>query len=220
MQTTMIPSLLAISLGALFFLGVAILCIRLVNVLKTAALSKKILISLCLVLIMLFSALGVWAVKTLLTYEVFTYKELIGIIRCVKSEDKSYNFALYYTPVKYNKEGPTHVYLIRGDQWSFGGDVLKWHPWLSILGAKPCHKPTRISGRFVRAKDSATVLPTEYDINNGSDKLWIFLHKSNQYLPFVETVYGNSIYTFIDYKHYFKIYVTSNGYMIKKEVVR
>lgn len=220
MQEFITTHLFLILLGILFFLGLAVLGVNLINNLKSAPLIKKIYSFFALILLLFFCGILIFTAKTISAYQTFTYKELIAIIRCVKSEDKSYNFSLYYTPVKYNKSGATSVYLIRGDQWSFGGDILKWHPGLNILGLKPCHRPTRICGRFVRAKDANAALPTEYDINNGTDWLWIFLHKYNQYFPFVEAVYGNSVYTFADLKYYYEIYVTASGYMIKKELLK
>ncbi len=101
------------------------------------------------------------------------------------------------------------------DQWSAGGEILKWRPWLTFLGVKSCHKLTRLSSRYETAKEEMSQPRFAYDLNGGTTLLWHWLHRWGTWLPFVDAVYGNSVYVPALPGGRWGVYVTHSGYLVR-----
>ncbi|MBI3321223.1 MAG: hypothetical protein HYZ91_03020 [Candidatus Omnitrophica bacterium] len=106
--------------------------------------------------------------------------------------------------------------LLRGDQWVVSGGIIKWHPWLTMLGLKSYHKPMRISGQFSSLERQRLQAPAIYALEPGVDRLWEGLYWVAPSLPFIEAVYGSSAYVSVDPGITQEIYVTPSGYLIKR----
>ena len=104
---------------------------------------------------------------------------------------------------------------MNGDQWTVGGDILKWHHWVNLVGFQNCHKLTRISSRYLKAQAELEQPRSAYDLNGGTDSLWMWLYRYGRWLPFVEAVYGNSAYVMAQPGSRWGVYVTLSGYLLK-----
>lgn len=159
---------------------------------------------------------GIGVLLNLRTYRVFTQEELVAIVQCGPSlKQTPLQFVVGYTPVFRGAKGPMERFQMIGEQWSIGGDILKWHPWVNLLGLKNAHKLTRLSSRYLKAEDEIHQPRSAYDLNGGADLLWRCLHRFGAWLPFVEAVYGNTAYAFARPGTPWGVYVTSSGYLIK-----
>ena len=95
------------------------------------------------------------------------------------------------------------------------GDILKWKPWLTFLGAKSLHKLNRLSSRYEKAADEMSQPRTAYDLNGGSTPPWRWLRRWGMKLPFVDAVYGNAAYVPARPGGQWGVYVTHSGYLIR-----
>ena len=105
---------------------------------------------------------------------------------------------------------------LEGDQWALSGGIIKWHPWLTFLGMKSAHRPTRLIGQFSDLKRARRIPQTIVPLNGGEDRVWTWWFWAAPSLPFVEAVYGSSSFIFVDPAHEADIYVTPSGYLIKR----
>lgn len=149
-------------------------------------------------------------------YRAFTHKEMVGIIDARKTKGLDYDIFLRFTPVEKGIKAEEKIYKIKGDQWSIGGDILKFEDWVNFIGIHTGYKTTRIHGRYLKAEDENIKQHTAYDINGGTDAIWLYLYENSSSFPFVKGVYGNSVYTFPSDKDVYGIYVTTSGYSIEK----
>lgn len=149
-------------------------------------------------------------------YQAFNKEALVGAVVCERVSRYSQEYWLTYTPLQKRDRPTSTTFVIKGEQWTFGGDMLKWSPYLNIFGLHTLHKPTRIAGRYLTEADEKERPRTVYDINGGTDRRWLFLYRYGRFIPFVEAVYGNSAYVFCEDNAKFNIYVTTSGYIIKK----
>ena len=147
------------------------------------------------------------------TYATLSAEAPVAVITCEPLPGTPPHFRLHYTPQA--PPGPAQTFELAGDQWMVSGDVLKWHPWLTVVGFRPVHKPTRVSGRFSQAAQERAQPPTLHDLNGGTDAFWAWLHRHGRALPFVEAVYGNGVFTFADPGRTYTVYVTITGYLVK-----
>ena len=175
-----------------------------------------------LLLTLLTLACAAWALATgalaiaLRTYAVFTHEAPVATVSCSPLPGMPPHFALRYTPVHpADTQEAAQTFDVVGDQWMVSGDILKWHPWLTLLGFRTVHKPTRLSGRFTNLALERAVQPTAFDLNGGTGPLWTWLHHAARWLPFVEAVYGNGVFTYADPHRTCTIYVTPSGYIVK-----
>ena len=149
-------------------------------------------------------------------YKAFTHKEMVGVIDARKTKGLDYDIFLRFTPVDKDKKSEEKIYKIKGDQWSIGGDILKFDDWLNFIGIHTGYKTTRIHGRYLKAEDENIKQHTAYDINGGTDAIWLYLYENSSKFPFVKAVYGNSVYAFPSDDDFYEVYVTTSGYSIEK----
>ena len=106
---------------------------------------------------------------------------------------------------------------LNGNQWMISGGIIKWHPWLTMLGLKSYHKPMKLSGHVSRPgllKDAAMIgVPLAPSI----DWFWELLYRADPYLPFVEAVYGTAAYAYVEPGVTQYVYITPSGYLIKRK---
>ena len=153
---------------------------------------------------------------SLRTYGVFTDHTLVARIECERITDNpDYQMLLRYAPQEDGRGGEPVHYLLKGDMWEVGGDILKWDPKLSLLGIHASQKVTRISSH-ARDPDQSEDSDSDYKLNGGTDKLWLWLHEHGQKLPFVEAVYGSAVFTLPSSNQAFELYIGQDGYSLKK----
>src|SRR5258706_12933618 len=61
---------------------------------------------------------------------------------------------VYYVPMDGDLRGKTEIYEVAGDEWTVGGDVLRFRPFLTALGVGTVYRVTRIEGRWLDAADA------------------------------------------------------------------
>lgn len=177
---------------------------------------QRIFILLISLLFITTGAAMLMAALYLQAYRAFTHKEMAGIIEARKAKGMDYDIFLRFTPVEKGVKAEERIYKIKGDQWSIGGDILKFEDWINFIGVHTGYKTTRIHGRYLKAEDENIKQHTAYDINGGTDAIWLYLYENSGRFPFVKAVYGNSVYTFPSDKDVYGIYVTTSGYSIEK----
>ena len=178
--------------------------------------AQKIFVFLISLLFITTGSSMLMAAMYLQAYRAFTQKEMVGIVDARKTKGLDYDIFLRFTPVEKGIKAEEKIYKIKGDQWSIGGDILKFEDWVNFIGIHTGYKTTRIHGRYLKAEDENIKQHTAYDINGGTDAIWLYLYENSSSFPFVKAVYGNSVYTFPSDKDVYGIYVTTSGYSIEK----
>jgi hypothetical protein len=153
---------------------------------------------------------------SLRSFRVFLEEEMVAVVRCEAAPaGTSYRYLLEITQREGPNPGRREKFPMSGDQWSIGGDILKWKPWLTFLGIKSCHKLTRLSSRYETAKEEMSRPRTAYDLNGGATAPWRWLQRWGIHLPFVDAVYGNSVYVPARPGGRWGLYATHSGYVVR-----
>lgn len=151
------------------------------------------------------------------SFRAFTEQRLVAVVRCERPAAGSpHSFLLKVRWVEGEGAGDWQSFPMQGDQWMIGGDLLKWHPLLSRLGLKNRHKLTRLNSRYWDAPDERSRPRSVYELNGGTDPLWRWLYQAGEWIPGVETVYGNAAYTPAIAGATWGVYVGLTGYLIKR----
>lgn len=125
-------------------------------------------------------------------------------------------FILTYHPAEWPVEVEGRTVSLEGDQWMISGGIVKWHPWLTMLGLPSYQKPLRLSGQFSRAEQQRRRPPSVEVLEPGVDRLWEWCYRAAAYLPFVEAVYGSAAFVYVEPGVTQEVYVTPSGYLIKR----
>jgi len=154
------------------------------------------------------------AALNLRKYEVFSLERLIAEVRCRKIGNDE--MELIFKPQ--DKRGKENKFILRGEQWMIGGEILRWEKPLYFLGMNSLYKLSRLSSRYLKIEQER--LATHFELNGGTDKFWIFLYRHQRPFPFIEAVYGNAAYSFPKDNIRFQLYVNQSGYVIKEQPLR
>ena len=115
--------------------------------------AQKIFVFLISLLFITTGSSMLMAAMYLQAYRAFTHKEMVGIIDARKTKGLDYDIFLRFTPVEKGIKAEEKIYKIKGDQWSIGGDILKFEDWVNFIGIHTGYKTTRIHGRYLKAED-------------------------------------------------------------------
>jgi hypothetical protein len=152
------------------------------------------------------------------SYTAFTQRELAATIRCKAVPGTEDTMVLEIVTRESPAITKNRRYLLRGQQWTVEGHILKWDDWLNFLGLRTMYKLTRVRGRYLQADDEMNKPATVYSlVPNEDDPDWRWLYEYGPRLPFVQAVYGNTVFTFPSEAKTFDIYVTTSGFMIAEE---
>lgn len=152
------------------------------------------------------------------SYTAFTHRELAATVHCTAVRGTKDVMILHLAIIESPQTAFIHRYRLRGQQWSIEGDILKWDDWLNFIGLHTMYKLTRVRGRYLRTEDEMNMPATVYSlVADEEDPRWRWLYEYGARLPFVEAVYGNTVFTFPSDTKTFGIYVTTSGFMIAEE---
>ncbi len=166
----------------------------------------------------MFSAAALFFTAFIQSYQSFTKKELVAIVRSTPLASGVDGMRMELKLVRNGGIEKAREFMIRGDQWSIEGDILKWKDWLNFLGLRTMYNLTRVRGRYVDIQEEIRNTPTVYSlVDKEKDPVWRWLHKYGHKLPFVTAVYGNTVFTYPSEEKTYAVYVTASGFMIQVE---
>ncbi len=106
----------------------------------------------------------------------------------------------------------TYGFKLEGDHWMIEGYILRWKPFLRLLGAQPYYRVTRFSGHW-QSPDSSRVTNRQIAVEPAH---WRWLLKHGRQLPLIDAVQGIAAYQYPDSGAY-GVYVTDAGFVLKKQ---
>jgi hypothetical protein len=115
-------------------------------------------------------------------------------------------------------DGETTELICEGDQVYVDAHILKWHPWLNVLGIHTAYQLDRIGGRYISIDDEKNKKHTVHSLtkNRKFDMFkirmrWVALK------PLVDAEYGSATFIYADHPAIYKVLVSTSGLIIRKE---
>jgi len=183
MAYTSIAALVAAGLGVLLLmLGLVRLCrLRIANGSGHCVLG--------VLLVGLGAAVGAVGAN-LHTYDRLTQERDVLEIRFIREGDQLFTAILQYpdSPV-------AHRYRLLGDEWQLDARMLKWQGPAIVAGMDSYYRLERLSGRY-RDLDQERDDPRKVHAlgDNGGLDIWSIVRENDDYLPWVDAVYGSATY--------------------------
>ncbi len=164
------------------------------------------------------AATSLGAFVALASYRAFTARTHIAEIQCIELSPAK--LRLYYVGIEADgRRGATETYDLDGDEWTVGGEILRFKPALVVLGLSPVYAVHRIEGRWRHAAEANAHRPTAYDREGGVGKGWLLLERHGTRGPLawmIAGVHGQAVSQLPDRLTVYDLFVTPNGYIIEK----
>jgi hypothetical protein len=159
-------------------------------------------------------ALGV----ALVGYHALFHRMRIAEIQCLELAPQQ--LRLFFVAIDPDgRRGPTETYDMSGDEWTVGGTILRWRPWVTMLGAPPMYSVTRVEGRWRLAADANRHQATAHDRGGGEGRAWFYLERDGARGPLawiIDGVHGEAVSQLPDRLAVYDLYVAPDGYVLTK----
>ncbi len=151
-------------------------------------------------------------------YTTFSSHEHVATVQCRPAYGFGGNaFEMLYTPITDGRPGEQESYILKGEKWSVGGDILEWQNYVTIIGLKSMYRLTRIQGLYAEAEDEMLNPITAFPlVKEEQSDFWKTLADIAVKTPFIKSVHQNFVSTFPYYGDTFYIYVTPSGFTLER----
>jgi hypothetical protein len=161
-------------------------------------------------------ALGLYV--ALSGYHALLARTRIAEIQCMELGPQQ--LRLYLVPLGPKGErGPTETYELAGDEWTVGGEILRWRPWLKMMSLPPMYAVTRVEGRWRSASDANHHKATAFDRGGGESRAWLYLERHGTRGPLawlIDGAHGQAVSQLPDRLSVYDLYVAPDGYVLTK----
>jgi hypothetical protein len=177
------------------------------------------------------ASLGLWL--ALSAFGDVGHKTEVAEIQCIELGPGK--LRVYYVPLDGDgRRGATESYDVSGDQWTVGGDLVRFRPLLGHLGVDTVYQVTRVEGRWLKAEDANNHKATAFDrpaagrsaagagerAATGSGWLALYQHGTRGPLGWlVQGVNGGAVSQLPDRRALFHLFVTSDGFILDKKTL-
>ncbi len=151
-------------------------------------------------------------------YSSFTRHQLVAVVQCYPTYGLSpHSFELRMTRMIDGKAAEEQSFILRGDQWSLGGDILEWHSLMNFIGLHSMYRLTRVQSRYIRAEDEiADELSAYALVPDEKSDVWETLYEWAPKLPIIKSAHQNFVVAYPSYGDTFEVYVTPTGYTLER----
>jgi hypothetical protein len=119
-------------------------------------------------------------------------------------------------------DGQKQSFQIAGDELYVDARVLKWHPWVNLLGLHTSYALDRISGRYADIEDERREPRTIFSLVHEGTRLDAFaLRRKHELLaPLVDASYGSATFARADRKATLEVRVSTSGLLLRERAPR
>jgi len=141
----------------------------------------------------------------LYTYHRLVNEQFVGLISIHKTKNGLFE-------VVFKRSAGTERYELDGDAWQLDSKILKWKGVAYLFGFDTVFRLERLSGRYrhIDVAKKQTVRMFSLAEPDGID-LWDWVHEHQSWVPWVDAIYGNSVYMPMENGRQYEIQVGLTG---------
>ena len=164
---------------------------------------------------LLFAALSalsitVWAAQR--GYQRLTHETTAATITATRVDAAKF-YAVIELP-----GGTRQTYELRGDMIYVDARIIKWDPWLNLLGLHTAYQLDRIGGRFNSIEDEKSQVRTIHALSAPRTlDVFAMAQRLGDFAPFVDAQYGSATFAPVrDVEHY-EVRVSASGLLLRQK---
>ena len=113
-------------------------------------------------------------------------------------------------------EGGLKVFDLNGDELYVDARILKWKPWVNVLGMHTAYELDRVSGRFIEIEDEREQPRTVFPLSTERRlDLFELRRKFPLLAPLVDAEYGSATFIPVEDTVTFEVRVSTSGLLIR-----
>lgn len=143
-------------------------------------------------------------------YQRLTHEHLAATLTITPVQPQVFSAQVTYP------SGQSKSYLLAGDQVYVDARIIKWKPWLNVLGLHTAFELDRITGRYHRLEDEKSKPRTVYGLTPNKPFDVFEWHKDYPALAKVmDAEYGSGTYLEADKTKTMQVLVTTSGLIMR-----
>jgi hypothetical protein len=130
------------------------------------------------------------------TYQRLVYEQPIAEIEFKRLSEQEYSASISALDSVFKQ-----TVILTGDEWQLDAQVLSWQGVATLLGLDANYRLHRISGRYLditeeqqRPRSVYSLIKKSAYIEDEHFDLWQFAHKHQDWLHWVDAVYGSAVF--------------------------
>lgn len=113
-------------------------------------------------------------------------------------------------------DGSSQSFELAGDQLYVDARILKWHPWVTLLGVETAYQLDRVAGRYLTLDDEQTAPRTVYQLADAPPvDLFTLAERYPPLTQLVDAEYGSATFSEVEDGGSYEVRVSSTGLLIR-----
>lgn len=143
-------------------------------------------------------------------YRALTHEEVAARVYTRPTGPRSFD-ARFVFP-----DGSEETFLLAGDQLAVEARILKWRPWVNVLGLHTTYELDRVAGRYARLEDEARLPRSVFALGEARPVDVFGWRRQLSWLsPLVDAEYGSATFTAADRAASYEIRVSTSGLLVR-----
>jgi hypothetical protein len=143
-------------------------------------------------------------------YQSLTKEEQVAVVKISPIDKQVFNARLIL------QNGEQQLFNLKGDELLIDAYILKWKPWVNILGIHTAYRLERVSGRYKDINDEKQKERSIFAIKNANDAGIAKWRDDYSFLSFLLDVeHGSASFVNADITSEYELMVTTDGLLIR-----
>lgn len=122
----------------------------------------------------------------------------------------------YYQAIVHYPSGEWQVFDLHGDEWQLDARMLKWRGYATLIGFDSVYRLERLSGRYRAIEQERHAERSVYALSQDPMiDLWTLAKTYNQWIPWVDALYGSATYLPMADNALYAVSVTNSGLLAR-----
>jgi hypothetical protein len=144
-------------------------------------------------------------------YRAFTREDVVATVETRPAGPQSFE-AVFHFP-----SGRSETFHLGGDELYVDAHILKWKPWVHVLGIHTDYELDRVAGRYARLEDERDRPHTVFSLARSKALDLFELRRRYAWLhPLVDTEYGSATFITVAEQARFEVLVSTTGLLVRR----
>jgi hypothetical protein len=114
-------------------------------------------------------------------------------------------------------DGREAVYQVAGDEVYVDAHILKWHPYMNLVGLHTAYELDRVGGRYRKIEQERSATRTVHSLAEDKQVDLVGLRQRYEFLaPLVDAQYGSATFVPVSEPAEFEVRVSTTGLLMRK----
>jgi len=143
-------------------------------------------------------------------YEALTYEAVAARVRTEPLGPQRFRATVTLA------DGSLHMYDLAGDAMYVDAHILKWHPWVNVIGLHTAYQLDRIAGRYNTVAEERSRPRTVYSLaRNTPLDMFDLARRYKFFAPLVDAQYGSATFIGTRVPAQFEVRVSTTGLLVR-----